>query len=67
MSYVSDEYDAMRGADAVVLMTEWNQYRNLDLDRVKNLLKAPLFFDLRNVYKREDVEAKGFRYFAVGK
>ncbi|HNY15857.1 MAG TPA: UDP-glucose/GDP-mannose dehydrogenase family protein [Treponemataceae bacterium] len=67
VSYVSDEYDAMRGADAVVLMTEWNQYRNLDLDRVKNLLKAPLFFDLRNVYKREDVEAKGFRYFAVGK
>ena len=67
VSYTNDEYDAMRDADAVVLMTEWNQYRNLDLDRVKKLVKSPLFFDLRNVYKREDVEDKGFRYFAVGK
>jgi len=67
VSYHEDEYETMRGADAVVLMTEWNQYRNLDLDRVKSLLKTPVFFDLRNVYKREDVEAKGFAYFAVGK
>ena len=67
VSYHEDEYETLRGADAVVLMTEWNQYRNLDLDRVKSLLKAPVFFDLRNVYKREDVEAKGFTYFAVGK
>ena len=67
VSYVEDEYDTMAGADALVLMTEWNQYRNLDLDRVKTLLARPLFFDLRNVYKREDVEAKGFVYHAVGK
>ena len=67
VTYVEDEYDTMAGADAVVLMTEWNQYRNLDLDRVKALLARPLFFDLRNVYKREDVEAKGFVYHAVGK
>jgi len=67
VSYHEDEYETLRGADAVVLMTEWNQYRNLDLDRVKSLLKTPVFFDLRNVYKREDVEAKGFAYFAVGK
>jgi len=67
VSYVDDEYDAMAGADALVLMTEWNQYRNLDLDRVKSLLVRPVFFDLRNVYKRSDLEAKGFSYFAVGK
>ncbi|MDR1901243.1 MAG: UDP-glucose/GDP-mannose dehydrogenase family protein [Treponema sp.] len=60
------EYDALSGADALVLMTEWNQYRSLDLDRVKALLAAPVFFDLRNVYKRNEVEQKGFRYFAVG-
>jgi UDPglucose 6-dehydrogenase len=63
----NDEYDAISGADALVLMTEWNQYRNMDLDKVKALLKKPNFFDLRNVYKRSDLEGKGFRYFAVGK
>ncbi len=67
VAYVGDEYDALSGADALVLMTEWNQYRNLDLDRVKRLLAKPVFFDLRNVYRREDVEAKGFSYHAVGK
>ena len=67
VAYVGDEYDALSGADALVLMTEWNQYRNLDLDRVKGLLAKPVFFDLRNVYRREDVEAKGFIYHAVGK
>jgi len=67
IEYFDDEYDALRGSDALVLMTEWNQYRNLDLSRVKSLLKIPVFFDLRNVYKRDDVEGKGFVYFAVGK
>lgn len=67
IEFMNDEYEALKGADALVLMTEWNQYRNLDLDRVKSLLARPVFFDLRNVYKRDDVEAKGFVYFAVGK
>ena len=67
VAYFEDEYTALKGADALVLMTEWNQYRNLDLDRVKSLLKRPVFFDLRNVYTREDVEDKGFVYFGVGK
>lgn len=65
--FAADEYDAIAGADALVLITEWNQFRTLDLDRVKTLLKAPFFFDLRNVYKREEIEAKGFRYEGVGK
>ncbi len=64
--FADNEYTAMEGADALVLMTEWNQYRNLDLARVKTLLSKPLFFDLRNVYKRSAVEAQGFTYFAVG-
>lgn len=66
ITYCKDEYDAITGADAVVLMTEWNQFRNLDFQRVASLLKAPYFFDLRNVYKRADLEAKGFVFFAVG-
>ena len=56
----------MKNADALVLMTEWNQYRNLDLDRVRSLLAKPFFFDLRNVYKRKDLEQKGFTFFGVG-
>jgi UDPglucose 6-dehydrogenase len=61
-----DEYDAISGADALVIMTEWNQFRNLDLARVKKLLKSPFFFDLRNIYKRKSVQAAGFTYFGVG-
>jgi UDPglucose 6-dehydrogenase len=65
--FAQDEYDALEGADALVIVTEWNQFRNLDLDRVKSLLKSPLFFDLRNIYSPQDVEAKGFKYFGVGR
>lgn len=65
--FARDEYDALNGADALVLLTEWNQFRNLDLERVRQLLRSPYFFDLRNVYKRQEVESKGFKYFAVGK
>jgi UDPglucose 6-dehydrogenase len=64
--FAKDEYEAIGGSDALVIVTEWNQLRNLDLDRVKGLLKSPLFFDLRNIYTRTEMEAKGFSYFAVG-
>jgi UDPglucose 6-dehydrogenase len=62
----NDEYAALAGADALVLITEWNHLRNLDLARVKTLLKSPVFFDFRNIYTRAQMEQKGFRYFAVG-
>jgi UDPglucose 6-dehydrogenase len=65
--FATDEYDAISGADALVLLTEWNQIRNLDLDKVKTLLKGDAFFDLRDIYKRREVEAAGLRYFGVGK
>jgi UDPglucose 6-dehydrogenase len=65
--FASDEYDALKGASAAVLLTEWNQFRNLDLARVKKLLALPCFFDFRNIYKREEVETAGLRYFGVGK
>ncbi|MCL2191164.1 MAG: UDP-glucose/GDP-mannose dehydrogenase family protein, partial [Treponema sp.] len=66
LSLFEDEYETMAGADALVIVTEWNQYRNLDFERVKKLLAAPVLFDLRNIYKRADMEKKGFRYYAVG-
>jgi UDPglucose 6-dehydrogenase len=50
-----------------VILTEWNQFRNLDLNRVQELLKGSWFFDLRNIYKREEAEAAGLKYFGIGK
>lgn len=66
ITYCENEYDAVHGADALVIVTEWNQFRKLDLDRVKRELKEPYFFDLRNIYKRQAMEQKGFRFYAVG-
>ncbi len=66
VAYAAGEYETMEGADAVVIMTEWNQFRNLDLGRVKKLLAAPFFFDLRNIYRRSMVEEAGFTYTGVG-
>ncbi len=65
--YCTDAYDAAEGADAVVIVTEWDAYRALDLTRLKRLLAAPVMVDLRNVYQRADVEQAGFAYTAVGR
>jgi len=62
-----DAYTAARGADALVLVTEWNQFRNLDLEQLKAALRRPVFIDLRNVYEPERLAALGFRYVSVGR
>jgi UDPglucose 6-dehydrogenase len=67
IKYCEDAYDAVKGADALVIVTEWNQFRNLDLERIKNLLKGPYFFDLRNIYEPQRLKEKGFQYFCVGR
>jgi UDPglucose 6-dehydrogenase len=67
VAFVSDAYAAMNGADAIVLLTEWNEFRALDLERAKHLLKSPTLIDLRNVYKPADMAAAGFFYFSVGR
>jgi UDPglucose 6-dehydrogenase len=66
VAFTADEYQAMDGADAVLILTEWNQFRNLDLQRVKKMLKQPYFFDLRNIYNRPMLEELGFTYIGVG-
>jgi UDPglucose 6-dehydrogenase len=63
----ADPYDAAKGSDALVIMTEWNQFRNLEFDRLKTLLRQPLLIDLRNVYEPERVAGMGFRYVSVGR
>jgi UDPglucose 6-dehydrogenase len=60
-------YDAIEGADVVVIVTEWDAFRALDLKRVKQLAKAPVMVDLRNIYKPEDMRAAGFTYVSVGR
>jgi len=67
IDYVQDSYEACENADAVILMTEWNQYRALDLDRLAERLRQKIFIDLRNVYEPEKLKAKGFQYFGVGR
>ena len=57
----------MGGADAVSIITEWNQFRALDLERAKGLLKAPVMIDLRNIYDPEDMASAGFTYVSVGR
>jgi len=60
-------YHALEGADAMVLVTEWDQFRALDLDRVKSLLKSPVVVDLRNIYKPSEMIRRGFAYDSVGR
>jgi len=60
-------YDAVEGADAVVIVTEWDQFRALDLDRIKLLMNQPVLLDLRNVYRPEDLERRGFKYAGIGR
>jgi UDPglucose 6-dehydrogenase len=64
--FAADEYDAVRGSHALVIATEWNQFRNIDLCKVKDLLVTPFFFDLRNIYKSQEVAAAGLKYFGIG-
>jgi UDPglucose 6-dehydrogenase len=67
ITYCKDPYDTAKGADAIVIVTEWNEFRNLELDRLRKLLKGPYFFDLRNIYEPQRLKEKGFKYFCVGR
>jgi UDPglucose 6-dehydrogenase len=67
VEYGRDPYDVAKGSDALVLVTEWNQFRRLDLQRIKTLLKTPIFIDLRNVYDPDQMKRLGFNYCGVGR
>jgi UDPglucose 6-dehydrogenase len=67
LTYCKDAYDCMTGADALVLITEWNEFRALDLTRVKSLLRQPVLVDLRNVYSPAEMTEAGFRYTSIGR
>ena len=67
VTYCSGPYEAIEGADAVAIVTEWDAFRALDLRRMKSLLKQPVLVDLRNIYPRAEVEAAGFQYTGIGR
>ncbi|WP_342362676.1 UDP-glucose/GDP-mannose dehydrogenase family protein [Terrarubrum flagellatum] len=67
VSYAPDAYSCVKGANAVVIVTEWDEFRALDLDRVKEEMKEPVIVDLRNIYRPEDVRRRGFTYGSVGR
>ena len=67
VEYCEDEYEAARGSDALVVVTEWNQFRRLDMDRLKQLMREPNIIDLRNLYEPETMRSAGFKYLAMGR
>jgi UDPglucose 6-dehydrogenase len=67
VEFARDEYEAIRDADALVIITEWNQFRALDMERVKSLLRSPKIADLRNIYEPQDMRDMGFEYVGVGR
>jgi len=67
VEYAANAYDVLKGAEALVIITEWDQFRALDLKRVKDLLKTPIVVDLRNIYNPEEMLAHGFQYTDIGR
>src|SRR5262245_42126321 len=65
--YADNNYAALSGADALVLVTEWNEFREPDYDRMRKLMRTPVVFDGRNIYKPDTVRAHGFTYFSMGR
>jgi UDPglucose 6-dehydrogenase len=66
VSFAASSYEALEGADALIICTEWSKFREPDFDRLKSLLKAPVIFDGRNLYKAGKLANLGFQYFYIG-
>lgn len=67
VNFKDDPYTVAQGADVLVIITEWDQFRALDLDRIKTLMNKPVLVDLRNIYKPADMKARGFAYTSIGR
>jgi UDPglucose 6-dehydrogenase len=67
IEYGRDAYEVAKGSDALIIITEWNQFRNLDLKRLKNIMKTPVFIDMRNIYDPAKMKEMGFKYYGVGR
>ncbi|MFN8057836.1 MAG: UDP-glucose/GDP-mannose dehydrogenase family protein [Vicinamibacterales bacterium] len=67
IQYASGSYDALTGADALAIVTEWNEFREPDFAKMKKLMRAPVVFDGRNLYSRDQMKGAGFEYFSIGR
>lgn len=67
LTYVKTPYDVAKDVDGIILFTEWDQFRQLDMIRIKDAMKQPVFFDGRNIFEPEDMKAKGFTYYGTGR
>ncbi len=67
IEYATSDYDALDGADALCILTEWNEFRNPEFARIRKALKAPVIFDGRNIYAPEDMAELGFTYYSIGR
>jgi UDPglucose 6-dehydrogenase len=67
IEYCEDEYEAARGSDVLVVVTEWNQFRRLDMPRLKEVMREPNIVDLRNIYEPETMRSEGFNYLGMGR
>ena len=65
-TYTKDKYEALADADALVLLTEWKEFRLPSWDVIKKLMKKPVIFDGRNIYDRKELESEGIEYYAIG-
>ena len=67
IEWCNDSYDACKKSDALVILTEWNQFRALDLKKIKKLLNRPIIIDLRNIYNPEEMSKHSINYFCIGR
>ena len=67
IEYIEDQYDCLDDSDALLILTEWNEFRNPDFGVLRNKLKAPLIFDGRNIFNRRVTSAQGFTHYSIGK
>jgi UDPglucose 6-dehydrogenase len=67
LEFAEDQYEILKDADALLTLTEWNEFRNPDYDRIKSELKLPIIFDGRNIYDTKKMEELGFVYISIGR
>jgi UDPglucose 6-dehydrogenase len=67
ITYSARNYDALKGADALAVVTEWQEFREPDFARIKKLMRTPVVFDGRNIYQSDQMKALGFTYFSIGR
>jgi len=67
VKFCVDSYDAVKGADCVVILTEWNEFKQLDMAKIKKLLRQPLIVDGRNIYEPKKMRESGFKYYSMGR